>query len=108
MNVKRVDGKGFKHELQNGSLPVLVDFYADWCGPCKSLAPVLEEIAGEFAGRLQVLKLNVDHEPELAAQYRVRGIPTLILFQAGKEVNRITGALPKNELTQVLQDAAVQ
>jgi thioredoxin 1 len=82
--------------------PVLVDFWAPWCGPCLSIAPILDELASEYGGRLAVAKVNVDNEPDLAARYRVTGIPTLILFKDGEVAERITGARPKSAFKAVL------
>lgn len=88
----------FEGELANSELPMLVDFWASWCGPCMMLAPVLEELAKELKGRVRVGKLNVDENRETAASFGVMSIPTLILFKNGKEVARITGFRPKEEL----------
>jgi thioredoxin 1 len=89
----------FEAEVINSDLPVLVDFWAEWCGPCKAIAPALEEIAGEYAGRLKVVKVDVDENRQAAMQYGIRSIPSLLLFKNGAEVDRIIGALPKNHLT---------
>ncbi len=94
--------EGLTPELQ-ASVPVLVDFWAEWCGPCRVVAPVLEEISREYAGRLKVVKLNVDHHPLAQSAYSVQGIPTLILFKNGQPVERIVGAAPKHILLQKLQ-----
>ncbi|GIW25461.1 thioredoxin [Meiothermus sp.] len=93
---------GLTSELSAG-VPVLVDFWAEWCGPCRIIAPVLEEIAREYAGKLKVVKLNVDHHPLAQSAYQVQGIPTLILFKNGQPVERIVGAVPKHVLKQKLQ-----
>lgn len=98
----RVDDRSFQQEVLEADHPVLVDFYADWCGPCKALAPVLEEIAGEWRDVLTVAKLNVDANVELAVERGVKSIPTLILFNNGQAVERITGFLPKGPLTERL------
>ncbi|MER3553691.1 MAG: thioredoxin [Meiothermus sp.] len=84
------------------SVPVLVDFWAEWCGPCKMVAPVLEEISRDYAGKLKVVKLNVDHHPLASSAYSVSSIPTLMLFKNGQPVERIVGALPKAALLQKL------
>ncbi|MDX1631231.1 MAG: thioredoxin TrxC [Thermoanaerobaculia bacterium] len=87
----------FDREIEAG-VPVLVDFWADWCGPCHAVAPVLEEVAREKAGRLKVVKVDVDAHPGLQNRFRVSGIPTLILFRDGEAVDRVSGALPKGAL----------
>jgi len=88
----------FEELVLKAGLPTLVDFWAVWCGPCRMIAPVLEEIANEYEGRLQVAKLNVDHNNELATRYGVMSIPTLILFKNGRSVERIVGFMPKAKL----------
>lgn len=84
-------------------MPVLVDFYATWCGPCKTMAPILEQIAAQHGGKLRIIKIDVDRNAAVAQQYRVQSIPTLILFQQGKPVWRRAGVVPATELAQVLQ-----
>lgn len=86
-------------ELKNGSLPLVVDFWATWCGPCRALAPVVEEVASEYEGKAEIVKCNVDDCEEIAAQYSIRSIPTLIFFKDGKAVDRLVGAVPKSEIT---------
>lgn len=100
-SIHTLSAQNFDTELGGGG-PILVDFWAPWCGPCLSIAPVLEELASEYGDRLKVAKVNVDNEPELAARYRVTGIPTLILFRDGEAVERITGARPKSAFKSVL------
>lgn len=98
----KFDRSNFSAEVLEESGPVLVDFWASWCGPCMMMAPVVHEIAEERAGRLKVGKVNVDEEPELAMQYGISGIPTMILFENGKPVNAKIGYVEKQELEKIL------
>ncbi len=93
-----INDSNFKEEVLEADLPVLVDFWASWCGPCQRLAPLIEEIAGEYRGRLKVCKLNVDDNPLMASKYEVMSIPTLIVFQGGEAKERIIGLVSKSEL----------
>ena len=86
-------------DIISGSVTVVVDFWATWCGPCRALAPVVEEIASEYEGKAEIVKCNVDDCDEIAAQYSIRSIPTLIFFKDGKAVDRLVGAVPKSEIT---------
>lgn len=95
--------KSFNELINDPEMPVLVDFYADWCGPCKTMNPVIQQVAGEFSGKLKVLKVNVDTNQAAASQYRVQGVPTFILFSQGKQVWRQSGALPAHQLAQVIK-----
>ncbi len=100
-----VNDKNFAEEVLNAELPVLVDFWATWCGPCRSISPLVEELAKEFTGRVKVTKLNVDENPATPSQYGVRGIPTLILFKGGKIFDQIVGAVPKARLIAMIEKA---
>jgi thioredoxin 1 len=97
-----VNGNNFKQEVLESSIPVLVDFWASWCMPCRMLAPTIEKLAGENQGKLKVCKLNTDENQHLAAQYGIQGIPTLIIFKEGKEVGRTVGVMPKEKLQEKL------
>ncbi len=90
----------FRSDIEQGL--VLVDFWAPWCGPCRMIQPVLEQLDGEFAGKVKITKLNVDENPSAPSQFGVMGIPTLILFKDGKEVDKIVGALPKQHFVDML------
>ena len=98
MNEVRLTKNNFKDEVLNSDIPVLVDFWATWCGPCRMVAPIVEEIADEYDGRIKVGKVNVDEEPELAMQFRVASIPTLMVFKNGKLVNTAVGYRPKADI----------
>ena len=93
----------FDREVTESAAPVLVDFWATWCGPCRTIAPVIEELAGEYEGRAKVAKLDVDENAAVAARYQVRSIPTLLFFQNGQVVDQIVGAVPKRVLVEKLE-----
>ena len=100
-----VNDKNFSEEVLNADLPVLVDFWATWCGPCRSISPIIEELAKEFTSRVKVTKLNVDESPATPSQYGVRGIPTLIIFKGGKILDQIIGAVPKARPIAMIEKA---
>ena len=93
-----LSSENFEKEVLNSEEPVLVDFYADWCGPCKMMAPVVESLAGELQGKARVGKINVDENQDLAMEYNVMSIPTLIIFKDGKEIKRFVGVRDKSEI----------
>jgi thioredoxin 1 len=106
MATVKVDINNFQAEVLESAEPVVVDFWAEWCGPCKMIAPSLEELAVEFAGKVKVAKLNIDENPELAAQFGVRSIPTLAMFKAGEVADIKVGAAPKTALSSWISSAA--
>ena len=103
----QVTEQNFEAEVIQSTLPVIVDFYADWCGPCKMIAPALEVIAGDLAGRVKVAKVNVDEQSALAQRYHVQSLPTLLYFQNGEVVNQTIGATSKKNIIAKLNSAAV-
>ena len=103
-----VTDDNFEAEVLNSKVPVLVDFYADWCGPCKIMAPIVEELADEFDGRAKIAKLDVDANPRASATYGVRSIPTLVIFDGGRPVAQAVGALPKASLKQGLEQVVTK
>jgi thioredoxin 1 len=102
----KVDNSNFKQDVLNSDVPVVVDFWAEWCGPCKMIAPSLEEISEEMAGNVKITKLNIDENPDLAAQYGVRSIPTLVLFKNGEPASMQIGAKPKSALADWIKKAS--
>jgi thioredoxin 1 len=99
MATVKVDKNNFDADVLQSNEPVVVDFWAEWCGPCKMIAPALEEIAQELGGKVKIAKLNIDENPELAAQFGVRSIPTLMMFKAGEVADMKVGAAPKTALS---------
>ena len=104
-NILTVSDDSFETDVLGSDLPVLVDFWAEWCGPCKMIAPVLEEIAGDYAGKLKVAKLNIDQNEATAPKYGIRSIPTLILFKNGQPEATKIGAMSKSELAAFIEQA---
>jgi thioredoxin 1 len=104
-NVSEVSDATFDAEVLQSSTPVLIDFWAPWCGPCRAIAPIVDELATEYAGKLKVVKMNVDDNQQTPSRYGVRGIPNLILFKDGKVHEQIVGAVPKSRLAQAVQGA---
>lgn len=100
--VPQVTDSTFKQEVLESELPVLVDFWAPWCGPCRMVAPVVEEIYGTYDGRAKVVKVNTDENPNVASEYGIRSIPTLMVFKDGKQVDMVVGAVPKTTLETTL------
>ena len=98
-HIKQLSDATFDQEVLQSQTPVLVDYWAEWCGPCKMIAPVLEDVAKSYAGRLTVAKLDIDANPDATAKFGIRGIPTLILFKGGKPAAQKVGALSKSQLT---------
>jgi len=102
-----VDVASFEQEVLKSELPVVVDFYADWCGPCKRMEPVLEKVSQAYGGKVKVVKLNSDENQDLSLKYQVRGLPTLILFRAGQEVDRKLGFQNEQDLNKLMTTATV-
>ena len=101
-NIPSVDSTNFQDEVLQATEPVLIDFTATWCGPCKMLAPIVEQLAQDWSGKVKVAHLDVDDSPELAGQYQVMGMPTLMLFVNGQPVERLTGYQPKDKIVSKL------
>ena len=101
-NLAEVTDANFEQEVLKSDLPVLVDFWAPWCGPCRALAPVVEEIASDYNGKLKVFKINTDENPKTAQSYRISGIPSLIVFKNGQPVEQVVGAVPKTTISQAV------
>ncbi len=96
--VNKFDGNNFEAEVLKSDIPVFVDFYADWCGPCKMMSPVIDKLSEEYAGRIKVGKVNVDENSDLAVQYGIMSIPNMVFFKNGEVVDRVVGAIPKPQM----------
>ena len=99
----QVTDSTFKQEVLESSVPVLVDFWAPWCGPCRMVAPVVDEISTQYEGQIKVVKVNTDENPNVASQYGIRSIPTLMIFKGGQKVDMVVGAVPKTTLANTLE-----
>lgn len=104
-NVTHVTDASFEQEVLKSPTPVLIDFWAPWCGPCRAIAPIVDELATQYAGRLKVVKINVDDNPQTPSQFGVRGIPNLIIIKGGQVKDQIVGAVPKQHLVRAVDSA---
>jgi thioredoxin 1 len=98
-----LDSGNFNAEVKKSDIPVMVDFYADWCGPCRMMSPSIEQLANEYSGKIKVCKLNVDHAQDIAGEYGVQSIPTVIFFKEGRQVDQFTGAIPKSNIENYIK-----
>ena len=105
--VNHVTDANFDQEVLKSEKAVLIDFWAPWCAPCRAIAPLIDELAGEYAGRLKVVKINVDDNPETPARYGVRGIPNLLIIKSGQVKEQIVGAVPKSHLVKAVDSALI-
>ncbi|HAO92544.1 MAG: thioredoxin [Deltaproteobacteria bacterium GWC2_56_8] len=102
-NIINVTDSTFDSMVLKSEVPALVDFWASWCAPCRAIAPIVEEMATEYTGKIRVAKMNVDDNPATPGRYGVRGIPTLILFKGGKVIDQLVGAVPKNQIKELIE-----
>lgn len=105
MATTSVNDAEFESEVLQADSPVLVDFWAEWCGPCKALSPLLDEVAGEMGGKIKVVKVNIEEAPEAPTKYGVRGVPTLMIFKNGQVVDTRVGGMPKGQLSEWIEGA---
>ena len=103
MSALHLNSRNFKSEVLDSKVPVLVDFYADWCGPCHMIAPLIEGLADKYDGKIKICKVNVDFANDVAGQYKIQSIPTVLLFKGGKQVDGFTGALPQSMIESLIQ-----
>ena len=101
-NVTQVSDTSFEGDILKSDVPVLVDFWAPWCGPCRSVAPIIDDLANQYAGKLKVAKINVDESTDVATRYQITSIPTFILFKNGQVADRALGALPRSEFVKLI------
>ena len=106
MSAININKSNFQNEVMNSDKPVLLDFWAPWCGPCRAMGPIVDECAEEYAGKLKVFKMNVDENPATPARFGIRAIPTLIIFKDGNAVEQHTGSMPKDQLRQLIDSKA--
>jgi thioredoxin 1 len=104
-NVGLVNDLNFEQEVVGSDVPVMVDFTATWCGPCKQLAPLVDQLADEYVGRAKIVKLDINESPDTARRYQIRGVPTILIFKGGEVVGQQVGMAPKTRLSQLLQQA---
>jgi len=103
VEIVEIGDRTFKQEVMDSDLPVIVDFWADWCAPCKIIAPILTQLAAEYSGKIKVVKLNVENNSETPRQYGIRSIPTLMIFKNGQKVDTLVGALPKADIVKAIE-----
>ena len=102
MSLTHTTDETFDHDVLQSDIPVLLDFWAEWCGPCKTVSPIVEELSNDYNGKVKVTKLDVDSNPQTATNYGIRGIPTLLMFKDGSAVDQIVGAVPKQDIAERL------
>lgn len=105
LKIVNVASNNYSHEVENSNIPVLVDFWAPWCGPCRAVAPILDQLANKYDGKIKIGKVNVDEEPALSSKFRVMSIPTLILFKDGRALHQMVGLRSVEELEKMIENA---